>query len=302
MVHSCQTPETADSKYIDPVQWIVISFFTFMLFVCGLGTAVDFYLKANESELDAHPFYTFLSRFSIHRNTIKLLSTDGSSAGMLTHLDGMRTISISWIILGHTYFYTDIVHYQHYRRIKQLYLVDDNPLLMWLSNFTFSVDTFFHISGVLLIYSSWKKMTSNNGRISVVDFFVHRVWRIWPGYFTTIGLALILPLMGSGPLWPLSVETTAAQCRSSWLYNIFFFNNFQKSDQMCMLHTWFLSASMQFHAIGGIILFIIYRSPKVGLLVCSLLTIVSSIASFAFAYVNRIKSPSVIAYEVFAHE
>ena len=96
IVHSCQTSETADSKYIDPVQWIVIFFHLF------------------------------------------------------------------------TYFYTDIVHYQHYRRIKQLYLVDDNPLLMWLSNFTFSVDTFFHISGVLLIYSSWKKMTSNDGRISVL--------------------------------------------------------------------------------------------------------------------------------------
>jgi len=140
----------------------------------------------------------------------------------------MRTLSISWIILGHTYFYTDIIHYQHYRRLKQLYKVDDNPFIMWLSNFTFSVDTFFHIrwaiitihdnnqgnkkgkeinvwphihwpiallccpplhhliiisnnSGVLLIYSSWKKMKLSEGKIDIIDFFVHRIWR-WVVY------------------------------------------------------------------------------------------------------------------------
>jgi hypothetical protein len=88
----------------------------------------------------------FLTRFSLHGNTKKLLATTGNPSGSpLRHLDGIRTITISWIILGHTYFYTDIIHYQHYRQLKQLYQVDDNPLMMWLSNFTFSVDTFFHI-------------------------------------------------------------------------------------------------------------------------------------------------------------
>lgn len=31
-----------------------------------------------------------------------------------------RTISIAWIILGHTYFYTDVVHYHHYRELNIL--------------------------------------------------------------------------------------------------------------------------------------------------------------------------------------
>lgn len=95
----------------------------------------------------------FLTRFSLHGNTKKLLATTGNPSGSpLRHLDGIRTISISWIILGHTYFYTDIIHYQHYRQLKQLYQVDDNPLLMWLSNFTFSVDTFFHVRYVLIAW------------------------------------------------------------------------------------------------------------------------------------------------------
>ena len=68
-------------------------------------------------------------------------------------------------------------------------------------------------SGVLLIYSSWKKLKSTNGRIDIFDFFVHRIWRIWPAYLATIGIAIVLPLVGSGPLWPLSVESTATMCR-----------------------------------------------------------------------------------------
>lgn len=41
--------------------------------------------------------------------------------------------------------------------------------------------------------------------------------------------------------------------------NILFINNFQKADQICLLHTWFLSASMQFHVMGALILFIMYK-------------------------------------------
>jgi len=160
---------------------------------------------------------------------------------------------------------------------------------------------------------------------------------------TTIGLALILPIFGSGPLWPLSVDNTAQVCRKSWLYNIFFINNFQKPDDMCLLHTWYLSANMQFHVLGGFILYIIYRyiiivlvgqghgkshnnrtdeedvakfchilimimifiknrSPRAGVIMCFILTAVSSAASFAFSYINSMRVPSVIAYEVFAHE
>lgn len=59
----------------------------------------------------------FITRFSIHRNTTKLLQTTNQSTGStLRHLDGIRFFTVAWIILGHTYFFTDIVHYTHYRK------------------------------------------------------------------------------------------------------------------------------------------------------------------------------------------
>lgn len=130
---------------------------------------------------------------------------------------------------------------------------------MPLFNFTFSVDTFFLISGILLIHSNWKKLTLSKGRLDYIGFLVHRLWRIWPAYLATIGFSIVLPLLGSGPLWEESVQKTANICREKWWTNLLFINNLLDADKACLFHTWFLSASMQFHVIGGILLYIIFR-------------------------------------------
>lgn len=156
---------------------------------------------------------------------------------------------------------------------------------MPLANFTLSVDTFFFIrsvvtmcnvplsnvltynllykssttSGLLLIFSNWKKLQLTNGTLNVLDFFFHRIWRIWPAYAATIGIAIVLPVIGSGPLWPAAVESAADTCRNSWWTNLLFVNNFLDADKVCLFHTWFLSASMQFHLAGGFILYVMYR-------------------------------------------
>jgi hypothetical protein len=48
----------------------------------------------------------------------------------------------------------------------------------------------------------------------------------------TIAIVLVLPLTGSGPLWPQAVENSAAVCRQSWWHNLLFINNFQKPDDV----------------------------------------------------------------------
>ena len=102
-------------------------------------------------------------------------------------------------------------------------------------------------------------MQATNGHLNMVEFIFHRVWRIWPAYAATIGLAIILPLIGDGPLWTTAVESAATTCRKTWWTNLAFVNNFLDSDKVCLFHTWFLSASMQFHVIGGLVLYVIYR-------------------------------------------
>ena len=65
-----------------------------------------------------------------------------------------------------------------------------------------------------------------------------RRFRIWPPYLVVIACTLILPLFGSGPLWPEAVKSTAAVCRKSWYYNLLFINNFQKPDEVVSAAKW----------------------------------------------------------------
>ncbi|KAI1303723.1 Nose resistant to fluoxetine protein 6 [Halotydeus destructor] len=290
-VNSCQmdTPQAPDV-----VQISIMGTFAAIFFLVILGTSVE-YVQMCKVENQGKPakchnsqksLANFLTCFSIHTNTKKLLATTENISGSpLRCLDGIRFFTLAWIILG---------------RARQVRDVDDTLASMPLANFTLSVDTFFFVSGLLLIFASWSKMNKSKGKVNMVDFIIHRVWRIWPPYATTIGLAMILPLLGSGPLWPKAVESTAATCRQSWWTNLLFVNNLLDADQVCLFHTWFLSASMQYHVIGGFLLYAVYRSPTIGIVMSILLTAISSLISFASAYAHNVRVPSVVAFEVFA--
>lgn len=65
-------------------------------------------------------------------------------------------------------------------RITQVRDIDDNALVLLVSNATYAVDIFFFMSGLLLVYTGWKKLNVTEGRLSVTEFLLHRVWRIWP--------------------------------------------------------------------------------------------------------------------------
>lgn len=87
--------------------------------------------------------------------------------------------------------------------------------------------------GFLLIF--WNLLTIfllDANHSSAFFFAFRRRFRIWPPYLVVIACTLILPLFGSGPLWPESVKSTAAVCRKSWFYNLLFINNFQKPDEV----------------------------------------------------------------------
>uniref|UniRef100_T1KGM3 Acyltransferase 3 domain-containing protein n=2 Tax=Tetranychus urticae TaxID=32264 RepID=T1KGM3_TETUR len=300
-VNYCQTKQgwTADKTQIT-----IIVILTVIMVLVITGTILEMILSyKSEKKIfigDERSWKHFLLSFSLKRNTKKLLdSAKKPYSSPLRHLDGIRFFSVTWIIMGHTYFYTDFVHYHHYRRLKHIQEIDDDFIFMPIANFTLSVNTFFFISGLLVVYANWKKLTVSEGKISITDFFIHKVWRIWPPYLATIGLVLIMPLIGSGPLWPQAVENTAKLCRQNWWTNILFLNNFLPPDQLCLLHTWFLAAHMQFHLFSAIILYILYRFPKLTITILSFFTILAGAGVYIYTVINNLRWPTVIADAVF---
>ena len=199
-------------------------------------------------------------------------------ATAITSINGMRVLSMFWVILGHAYYWGLI--YDVVANTNEAFGTVLNRLLFQpMDNFSFSVDTFFVLSGLLLSYLSIKEMERHQGKFPFLSFYVHRLLRLSPAYYLSVFLYFkVLPHVGSGPLWSF---VDVRNCEKYWWTNILYINNFYLLDSYDACHgvTWYLATLMQFFIISPIFLdlLLLYHCWKIGLV-----TIVGTmLASFA---------------------
>ena len=281
-------PFTAGAKTM-----IVISFL-FVLLVAG-GTGYDFFsclfkkmfqkddeitgsinLNNGTSETDtllgqrknkpSKRLTTFLHDvaigFSLYKTVPAILSTRQPPSA-ITSINGMRVISMFWVILGHVYYFT---------LISSTYA---NPLDVFNSfmprfsaqpivNGFFSVDSFFFLSGVLLAYLTFREMGRRNGKFPFIPYYVHRFLRLTPTYmFLLFFYWHVAVHLGNGPnvLGALGPDSGQAKlCQKYWWTNLFYINNFYpvKFGDECMGWTWYLANDMQFFVISPLLLIPLY--------------------------------------------
>ncbi len=99
-------------------------------------------------------------------------------------LDGLRALSIVGVILFHSWWGTP-----YYRQFNAI------PVLRQGS---FGVHIFFVISG-FLITTLLLREQDRFGKISIRDFYMRRALRIWPLYYATIALYVVLIWALQGP-------------------------------------------------------------------------------------------------------
>ncbi|CAH1248349.1 Hypp8112 [Branchiostoma lanceolatum] len=210
--------------------------------------------------------------FSIYNNLSKLLSTKQPSDS-ITCLHGIRFLSLTWIILGHTYNYS-------FESI-------DNPLalLETIKTFMFQVvlqtmlpvDTFFFLSGLLMTYLLLKRLEEALEEGQSVNFwmlYVHRYLRLTPALLFVIMMTTwVIPQLFMGPMWHSRMTSDLDACRANWWTNVLYINNIVHTDHVCLGWTWYLANDMQFFIIGVPIVYILYRCFYAGLAIKLLLRI-----------------------------
>lgn len=88
----------------------------------------------------------------------------------------------------------------------------------------------------------------------MVQFYVHRFWRITPPYMLIIMFtACLTPFMGSGPIYPYEAGFEDL-CKTNWWANLLYINNLRSVEKMCLSVSWYLGNDMQFHWISPILL------------------------------------------------
>lgn len=138
---------------------------------------------------------------------------------------------------------------------------------MAIWNATFSVDTFFFLSGLLAAFVTLRKMENSMGRLSLFKFYFHRYWRLTPTYmFVLVFCSKMTGFLGDGPAWFLLQSNE--NCDKYWWTNLLYINNFYppKFGDQCMRWGWYLANDMQFYIIAPLILFAAYRFRLRGML------------------------------------
>lgn len=198
-------------------------------------------------------------------------------------LHGMRFLSISWIILGHTYLNTNYVIQRGLRKGLEF---QKDFFFQAVVNASVAVDTFFFIGGLLVCYVTVKLVRDAHKPFNLILYVFHRLFRLLPVYIMVIVFIYLAPVMGSGPIYHDTVDGFVEACYKNWWTNILFVNNFINTDQICLPQSWYVACDMQLYIAAIIVILPILRWPWVGLSIATLGIIASVGGTIALTYIN----------------
>ncbi|XP_072044138.1 O-acyltransferase like protein-like [Amphiura filiformis] len=228
--------------------------------------------------------------FAFNRNISKLLDTTVGQSQSIGCLHGIRVISITWVALGHTFGFSVMSGIENPDLI-----VNTLPSFFFqaVGNAYSAVDTFFFMSGFLLCYLTFTRMTKSDGKISWLLFYFHRIWRITPLYaFIILFMIYHHPYFGDGPKWYQAIHFDSL-CEKYWWRNLLYINTYFPQADMCIQWSWYLSCDMQFFIISPLILLPLSRSQNAGILVASVMFLSSLVVTGSLIGKNHLATNSV---------
>ena len=220
--------------------------------------------------------------FSLYKTVPAIISTH-QPVSAITSINGIRVISMFWVILGHTYIWQ--LHFMVVANGSEFAeKIPSHFLFQPVVSFAFSVDSFFVLSGLLLSYLTMKEMERHQGKFTFTSFYLHRLLRLSPAYYLVIVLYFkLLPHIGSGPFWLFKDDVN--NCEKHWWANILYINNFYPVSfiSFCYVVSWYMAVVMQFFIISPIFLLLLYHFWKIGfaIIAATMLTSIAIIGTLA---------------------
>ncbi|EFN90006.1 Nose resistant to fluoxetine protein 6 [Harpegnathos saltator] len=278
---SCHTVETARAIWAI-ADWCYISILVLFALIIIASTGYDIAVKRcliTESSRKA-----LFASFSLYTNGKHLFQSDRHQ-NSIDCLDGLRFLSMCWIIYGHTY-YMEVVGVKiNLTQVPRMHYDWSNMLVL---NANIVTDTFFLISGILLAYTELSRKERNiNWRFNAIDRYVHRYVRLTPAYAMMIGFyATLFDKFGTGIYWNTWVGLNKNICRDNWWTNLLYINNYVNVENICMSQSWYLSTDMQLFWLSPLILYPMLKFRKlVFAIIFGLALFVSILLPFAVTYI-----------------
>eukprot|EP00116_Pleurobrachia_bachei_P003752 sb/3464014/ len=230
----------------------------------------------------------FIKCFALQDTMTDLTNTNVKS-GQVLCLNGIRVLSINWVVLGHTYMYFlgSNGDFGYVGEAIQRHSFDT------ISNGLPSVDTFFALSGFLVAYLLLKQLTKK-GQLAPYEwiaYYVHRYIRL------TVPFLMVILIEGfCYQVWFTGPQKPEIQgipgCHKSWWTNLLYIQNLYPwtpvgTDQ-CVGQAWYLANDMQFYIIAPFFILPLFYKPKLGAILLTGTVVASAITSAVLTYHNNL--------------
>ncbi|KAH3746188.1 transmembrane protein NRF-6 [Pelomyxa schiedti] len=233
-------------------------------------------LGVTPKKVEIKPLAKFFLAWSCYSNAKSLL---GHHESPTNFLNGVRVLSIWWVMLGHC---AEVLVSPGPGVVNMIY-VDEKIIpsanFFWVFAAYYSVDTFFFMSGFLIAYLLLKDLAEKGrNHPNYFLYYFHRYWRLTPSYALILFASITVIIRWQrGPFaWRIVIDgVELANCEQYWWTNLLYINNFYPwSNNYCISWSWYLANDMQFYIVAPLFLVLFHRKPKFSLcLVCvSLLT------------------------------
>ncbi|XP_071822556.1 nose resistant to fluoxetine protein 6-like isoform X3 [Apostichopus japonicus] len=190
-----------------------------------------------------------LLSFAFNRNLSKLTVVGSDGNRDIGCLHGIRVISMMWIAMFHVCLTTDS---------KLSYLDIFNP----------------H-DGLRMLRSAFYQIIVFNGSLPVDTFLF---LRLTPMLVVAMAIwVFVAPHTYWGPMMGTLMDRS--RCESYWWTNLLYIQNFFQFSSHCFGVAWYLSVDMQLFLVSPFIIYSLYRSQRLGLLLTAVLVSASVIVN-----------------------
>ncbi|CAM9301296.1 unnamed protein product [Chrysoparadoxa australica] len=227
--------------------------------------------------------------FGLRENWSDLWSLEQKGGGEYKILDGIRVLSMLWVIFGHT----AILRLTEEPGVANVLDVSGPDRASWqtkllhqpaLSSFT-SVDCFFVLGGMLLALLGLPKLRRRGAWRAVPFMYLLRWLRLTPPVlFMVVFQTYIFPLLGDGVFWNFDYQVES--CRQYWWTNLLYVQNlvpFDNPANSCLGEAWYLGADMQLFMISVWLLLLYTRRSTLTVCLMVVACLASCFYQFGFA-------------------